>query len=216
MPLLTVDATGNIKTFAPGVTTVGYLPCDGSQYPQTQYPSLFAVIGTTFNLGTETAGNFRVPNMQGKVKLGAGQDATRGLSARTLGEFLGEENHSLATAEMPPHTHSGYTDYNSTDNHYHNGNSVSDNLNLNHTHSYTAINTHGAGSGGGNAGANASGQNTTGAYNISLVHDHGVSITSLANTHTNNSYTTDTGTGVAGDPHNNMQPSLGIPYYIKY
>lgn len=41
----------------------GYLFCDGTAYSQTgTYANLYAVIGTTYNLGSTGSGNFAVPN----------------------------------------------------------------------------------------------------------------------------------------------------------
>jgi hypothetical protein len=55
-------AGGN--AFAPNVP-VGWLLCDGSQYPQTTYPALYAAIGTTYETTTPSfAGNFFVPDLR--------------------------------------------------------------------------------------------------------------------------------------------------------
>jgi len=58
--------TGAILPFIANTQTqipAGYLPCTGGQYNPVIYPELFAVIGTTFNTGGETAGFFRVPDL---------------------------------------------------------------------------------------------------------------------------------------------------------
>jgi hypothetical protein len=61
--------TGGVMIWAGGTTSapslpVGWLLCDGSQYPQTTYPELYAVIGTTYQRTTPTAGNFFVPDLR--------------------------------------------------------------------------------------------------------------------------------------------------------
>ena len=48
--------------------------------------------------------SFRIPDLRGRSPLGAGEGD--GLTARTLGEIGGEEEHVLTVSEMPSHTHS--------------------------------------------------------------------------------------------------------------
>lgn len=45
---------------------IGYVWEDGATYSQTTYPEAFAVLGTTFNVGGEPAGTFRVPDSRGE------------------------------------------------------------------------------------------------------------------------------------------------------
>jgi hypothetical protein len=58
---------GAIDRLPVGISTenYGYLPADGSEVSQTTYADLYAVYGTQFNTGGETAGNFRLPNLNG-------------------------------------------------------------------------------------------------------------------------------------------------------
>jgi microcystin-dependent protein len=49
------------------------------------------------------SGQFFLPDMRGRVGVGAGQGS--GLSQRTLGSMVGEEDHQLTIAEMPGHRH---------------------------------------------------------------------------------------------------------------
>lgn len=42
---------------------VGFIPCNGATYPQSQYPALFAAIETDYNDGSEPSGHYRVPNI---------------------------------------------------------------------------------------------------------------------------------------------------------
>lgn len=58
--------TGAILPFVASTTRQipdSYLYCNGGQYNSVLYPELFAVIGTSFNTGGETAGFFRVPDL---------------------------------------------------------------------------------------------------------------------------------------------------------
>lgn len=84
----------------------GFLLCDGSTISQSTYPLLYAAIGTTYNTGGESAGTRRLPDFRGRSSMGNGTGT--GLTARTIGARLGEENHILTTGEMPSHDHSTF------------------------------------------------------------------------------------------------------------
>lgn len=96
--------------FFPGMTMeysgatapAGWLLENGAVYQQSAYPALFGVIGTRYNIGTEAAGQFRVPNHAGRV--GVGLDATQ-TAFNTLGKIGGASTHTLTLAEMPAHKH---------------------------------------------------------------------------------------------------------------
>lgn len=86
-----------------GNIPAGYLVCDGSQVSQTQYAALFSAISSTWNIGGESAGNFRLPDLRGRGLLGAGTGT--GLSPRAVAQLGGEETHLLTTPEIPSHSH---------------------------------------------------------------------------------------------------------------
>ena len=88
------------------------LLCDGSAYPSSAYPDLFAKIGTTF--GQNGAGTFRVPDFKNRVPRGVGslinlgeiqQDALIehdfSLSTNTLGGVNGLSYFSSASTTKP-------------------------------------------------------------------------------------------------------------------
>ena len=83
--------------FAP----VGWLPCDGSLYPISEYEVLFTLLGTTY--GGNGTTNFAVPDLRGRGALGAGQSP--GLSNYILGQPSGTESVTLTTSNMPQHSH---------------------------------------------------------------------------------------------------------------
>jgi microcystin-dependent protein len=72
--------------------------CNGTQLSQTTYSELFALIGTTYNTGGETAGNFRVPNLGNRFVVGTGP--SYGLNATG-----GAATVALQEAQLPSHTH---------------------------------------------------------------------------------------------------------------
>jgi microcystin-dependent protein len=84
----------------------GWVLCDGSALPRAGVnAALFAAIGITWGAGDGST-TFNVPEQRGRVLVGAG--AGPGLTNRANGAKGGEENHTLAAAEMPSHAHSVY------------------------------------------------------------------------------------------------------------
>jgi microcystin-dependent protein len=81
---------------------VGWLMCDGSVVNRTDYPALFARIGTNYNIGGEAATQFRLPNRKGRA--GVGRDTTQP-EFNTLGQVGGVKAHILTAAELPSHNH---------------------------------------------------------------------------------------------------------------
>jgi len=102
---------GEIIMWSTDTAPSSWLLCAGSEYSETTYSNLYAVIGDTFNTGGETAGYFRVPDMRGRFPLG--QDDMGGSSANrvtdseadSLGGSEGFETHTLITSEIPSHRH---------------------------------------------------------------------------------------------------------------
>lgn len=98
----------NPASVAPGIMTdfggttapFGYLLCDGTSYPTATYPNLFTAIGYTWG---GAGANFNVPDLRGRVSVGAGQGA--GLTNRIPSQIFGEETHLLVLGEIPSHTH---------------------------------------------------------------------------------------------------------------
>ena len=97
--------SGSLTAFAGATAPTGWLICDGDQYPQASYASLYAIIGNTYNTGGETAGYFRVPNIKGRVIVG--RDASDS-DFNVLGETSGAKTHTLTESEMPSHDHTGF------------------------------------------------------------------------------------------------------------
>ncbi|MBL7976400.1 MAG: phage tail protein [Candidatus Kapabacteria bacterium] len=82
----------------------GYASCDGQLLDISQNTALFSLLGTTYGgNGTTT---FRLPDLRGRAAMNQGQGP--GLRNMTMGESIGEENHTLTTSEMPIHSHSIY------------------------------------------------------------------------------------------------------------
>lgn len=108
---------GAIFDFPVVTPPAGYLACDGSNVSRATFAALFALIGTNYGNGDGST-TFTLPNYRGRVR--AGYDAgglaglltantAQGVSASTIGNFGGEQSHTLVTGEMPSHTHAAGT-----------------------------------------------------------------------------------------------------------
>lgn len=91
---------GFIYPLAGSVIPEGFLLCDGAEYKRTDFPELFAAIGTIYGNGDGST-TFNVPNLQTRVPVGAGGEFA-------LGATGGEAEHTLTVDEMPSHTHRAY------------------------------------------------------------------------------------------------------------
>ena len=100
---------GIIATFAGTSAPSGWLACNGAIVSQTTYATLFAAIGTTWDIGGEGAGNFRLPDLRGMFLRGTGTNST-GSSSGAVGPSVGVYaadtylNHSHAVTD-PGHFH---------------------------------------------------------------------------------------------------------------
>ena len=106
-----LEKPGTTKAWGAASIPNGWLELTGQVIAQAAWPNLFAIFGTTYNIGGEGAGNFRVPNAIGCTMVGAGTyaDPTLGTVTRSIGAgFIGEASHALSIAELPSHNHSVY------------------------------------------------------------------------------------------------------------
>lgn len=121
--------TGSMFPFAgasaPALTVGGvaaYLLCDGTAVSRTTYAALFAVCGTTYGVGDGTT-TFNVPNLKGRVPIGAGIGSQNGISgsgailpgapltARLRGAFAGDERLQTHNHESTYTTAAGGTNF---------------------------------------------------------------------------------------------------------
>lgn len=105
-----VTAAGQLASFGSTTCPAGWLQAQGQQVAITTYASLYASIGTSWNVGGETAGNFRLPDLRGVFLRGSGTNAT-GSSTGAIGPSVGSyaadtylnHNHNVTD---PGHVHS--------------------------------------------------------------------------------------------------------------
>lgn len=106
--------TGTVLPFAGAAAPNGWLLCYGQEVNRSDYPNLFAAIGTTFGAGDGST-TFNLPDLRGRVPAGkdnmGGTPANRlttagsGVDGPTLGAAGGSQAHTLTTAQMPAHAH---------------------------------------------------------------------------------------------------------------
>ena len=96
-------SVGDIIMSVSNAPRMGFLLCDWSLLDEAVYPELFSVIGHAFDLPGDPAGFFRLPPSGGMSPMGVG--SSPGLTTRSLGDMLGEEEHVLTVAELASHNH---------------------------------------------------------------------------------------------------------------
>ena len=115
--------TGALMPYAGATAPTGYLLCDGSSVSSSSYLALHAVISNTYGGSAYTGSvglSFNLPDLRGRLPMGAGTGTGQNASgtgapsgtaqtARTRGQWLGEETHQLTTTNMPSHSHNGAT-----------------------------------------------------------------------------------------------------------
>lgn len=92
---------GEIRIFTGNFAPRDWALCNGQLLPITQYPVLYAVLGTQF--GGDGKTNFALPNLQNKVPLHQG--AGPGLTPRAFAATGGEATVTLTVNQIPAHSH---------------------------------------------------------------------------------------------------------------
>ena len=92
----------------------GYLFCDGVLKSTATYPDLSAILGVNYNNGSVPGGQFRVPNLEGRVPLGFDASAPTTPTSDPdysttnngkVGNRGGEQSVYLGTSNLPAHSH---------------------------------------------------------------------------------------------------------------
>lgn len=184
---------GIIKLFAGNFAPQGWAFCNGQLLSISQNTALFAILGTTY--GGDGRSTFALPDLRNRVGVGGGQGASPGLQAINLGQAAGEAAHTLITAEIPNHTHAATFTGNATLG------VSSGNATLTNPTAGATISTPGT----------LSGRTFTATYGFNT----STPDTALNNASINTSTLNVANAGTGGSqPHNNMQPYLGLSYII--
>lgn len=97
-----VMQVGAVIAYAGDLPTDGsVLACDGASYLRADYPDLFSAIGTIW--GADDSSHFSVPDLRTRVLVMSG--VTGSSAVWNLGDYIGEELHTLTTTEIPSHSH---------------------------------------------------------------------------------------------------------------
>lgn len=222
---LSAGFPGEVRMYAGATAPTEWLLCDGASYLQSDYPALFAVIGTTY--GSADGTHFNVPDFRGRSPIGVGTGTGGGaagtglptggtaLTAVARGGWKGEENHVLSSAENATHSHkvnppSTTSAAENAHTHTFSGDTGNESA---HTHLFTEP------TGGGSVGAggyipNAQ-QSSTGAGSAHKHSFSGTTSEGASHTHAVDIAEFDSGTSGSGTAHNTIQPVMGINFIIK-
>ena len=107
---MTTPFIGEIQLFGFNFAPYGWAQCNGALMAIQQSTALFSLIGTLY--GGNGTSTFQLPNLTARAACSQGTGI--GLSPRSVGEVFGNNSVTLASTEMPAHTH-GFLVYNQTD-----------------------------------------------------------------------------------------------------
>ena len=98
--IVTAGPAGVVSAFVGASAPTGWLLCDGSQVSQATYAALYAVVGANA-FGTDSGGNFFLPDLQGRVAIGLGTNG----DVNAVGDNEGITLANVAN-RSPKHKHS--------------------------------------------------------------------------------------------------------------
>ena len=197
---------GSIIPYTGNTVPDGFLVCDGSAISRNDYSDLFDVIGTAYGVGDGST-TFNIPNLSGKVAVGASQ-------SYSLGSTGGESGHILLEAETPAHTHT-------VASHTHENTIAAKTPALSHTVGQPATTYTGTwGSVQGALGSTYAGWTGSSSDAMSRttnlsISDHPATACTMSGGVTDCS-AFDTESAGSGTAHNNMMPYLALTYLIRY
>jgi microcystin-dependent protein len=87
---------GEIRMFGGNFAPDGWLFCDGSLLPISEYETLYNLIGTTYGGDGQTT--FALPDLRSRVPIHQG-------AGYVMGQQGGVENVTLTVEQLPAHTH---------------------------------------------------------------------------------------------------------------
>lgn len=91
-----------ILMFGGNFAPVNHAFCDGQELAVAEYNALFSLLGTAYGGNGQTS--FKLPDLRGRLPVGAGQNPATGTDY-PLGSQFGVEDVTLTQAQIPNHTH---------------------------------------------------------------------------------------------------------------
>jgi len=256
--------TGEIRMYAGNAAgdspPAGWLYCNGDEISQTSgnggdhhnsdgtgndYQALFNLLKASEdwgNTGSLTWGTnvVKVPDFRSRspvgIHTGAANSISAGLTARTLGDTVGTETHTMVIAEMPAHTHvmtcaSANTSISAAHSHTHAidpPNTTTGGQSASHTHNLTqgradgSEENHGLGAAWGGEGTFSSSQHVgnqsadhTHDLNIGSFTSGGASTATVTVTDPGHNHTVTAASTGSGNAHTILSPIIAVNYIIK-
>lgn len=131
--------TGQVTAFAGSTAPGGWLLCDGTDYASIDYPSLHGVIGTTYNIGGEAAGRFRVPDLGRRIPMGKGSSDTLGNTEGGNKAGTAYASRSTSHSHTMAHSHTVPNHQHTVLAHKHSTTATGLGVDIAHTHQTTDI-----------------------------------------------------------------------------
>ena len=102
--------TGEIKLHAgTRLPNLRWLFCNGSFVKRIDFPRLFAVIGFTYGRHEQDDSLFQLPDLRGRVPIGADSEELRVKGLKRPGMGAGNASYTLTVEQLPPHEHNAET-----------------------------------------------------------------------------------------------------------
>lgn len=161
---------GTIAMWVKATPPSGWFICNGAEYNKTTYAELFNNVGDAYELGTETLGNSRLPDMRARFIIGS-ENPYKVLKQKAY-EFnsssgSGIHQHTFVSTISLATGNSAHSHNLTNTNHDHTHNTNAPNTNNDGAHNHP-MNSHSAGN-----NATAGTNRTSGGPNVSVVHSHG-------------------------------------------
>lgn len=197
-----VVPSGAIFPYTSTTIPPGYMACNGQILLQSEYSSLYEVIGLSYNVGGEPSGTFRLPSLTSRIPVGTNSSETE---FSPLGKYGGSEKHLLSINELATHTHTQNAHTHTQNAHNHTQSS----------HSHTGTPPFGAPGG-------TVGYSFYGAFRNRVGVTGGWGLATDSRTPTiqgrvavNQSTVAENLSTGGFEPHNNLQPYIVLNYMIK-